>query len=49
LAATGAEVIFREKFSLARETFSPELCSVLAMHGYLGIEFDKYERSNDDN
>jgi hypothetical protein len=33
LAASGAEVIFGEEFSLARRTLSPELSSVLAVQG----------------
>ena len=36
LAASGAEVIFGEEFSLAGRTFSPELSRVLAVHGWYG-------------
>ena len=34
LAATGAEVIFGEEFSLAGRAFFPELSRVLAVHGW---------------
>jgi len=34
LAASRAEVIFREELSLAGGTLSPELGSVLAVHGW---------------
>jgi hypothetical protein len=39
-------VIFREELSLAGGTLSPELGSVLAVHGWFRNVVDEYERSN---
>jgi hypothetical protein len=46
LAASRAEVIFREELSLAGGAFSPELGSVLAVHVWVGNVVDEYECSN---
>jgi len=46
LAASRAEVILREELSLAGGAFSPELGSVLAVHGWVRNAVDEYERSS---
>jgi len=46
LAASCAEVIFREELSLAGGTLSPELGSVLAVHGWFRSVVDEYEGSS---
>ena len=46
LAASRAEVVFREELSLAGGALSPELGSVLAVHVASETVFDEYERSN---